>query len=76
MSCGVGCSRGLDSVLLWLWCPAPIVFLAWKPPYDTGLARKSKKKPKKQNNKKRSGKGAIAQSRLETAALTWRVLST
>ena len=35
MSCGVGCRRGLDPVLLWLWCRPPaaalIRLLAWEP---------------------------------------------
>ena len=40
MSCGVGCRRGSDSALLWLWCrqvaTAPIRPLAWEPPYAVG----------------------------------------
>ena len=36
--------RGLDLVLLWLWCrPAPIRPLTWEPPYAMGVALKSKK---------------------------------
>ena len=42
MSCGVGCLRGLDPVLLWLWrrwaATAPIRPLAWEPPYAVGEA--------------------------------------
>ena len=42
MSCGVGCRRGSDSMLLWLWCRltaiAPIRPLAWEPPYATSVA--------------------------------------
>ena len=52
MSCGVGCRRGLDLMLLWLWCRwaavAPIRLLAWEPPYAAGAAlEKTKKKKKK-----------------------------
>ena len=47
MSCGVGCSRGLDPTLLWLWCmPAATALirpLAWESPYGMGVALKSKK---------------------------------
>ena len=48
MSCGVGCGRGLDPVLLWLWrrlaTTAPIRPLAWELTYATGAALKEKKK--------------------------------
>ena len=51
MSCGVGHRCGSDPVLLQLWCRlaavAPMRPLAWKPPYATGVAVKSKKKKKK-----------------------------
>ena len=53
MSCGVGCRRGSDLVLLWLWhrlaAIAPIRPLAWEPPYASGAAlkRTTKKKKKK-----------------------------
>ena len=47
VSCGVGHRCGLDLVLLWPWyrpaAVAPIGPLAWKPPYATGAALKSKK---------------------------------
>ena len=47
VSSGVGCRRGLDLVLLWLWrrpaAVAPIGPLAWEPPYAAGVALKSKK---------------------------------
>ena len=43
MSCGVGCRRGLDPALLWLWrrpvATAPIGPLAWEPPYAAGAAQ-------------------------------------
>ena len=49
MSCAVGCRRGLDATLLWLWrrpvATAPIRSLAWEPPYAAGAAlAKGKKK--------------------------------
>ena len=61
MSCGVGCRRGSDPELLWLWrrpeSTAPIRPLAWEPPYAAGAAQeiattttKDKKRPKKKNN--------------------------
>ena len=53
MSCGVGCRRGSDLTLLWLWCrpaaTAPIGPLGWELSYATGAALKSKAK---QTNKK------------------------
>ena len=58
VSCGVGCRRGSDPALLWLWrrpvATAPIGPLAWEPPYATGAAQeiaKSQKKKKKIKNK-------------------------
>ena len=53
MSCGVGCRRGSDPVLLWPWnrpaATAPISPLAWEPPYATGAAleKANQKKEKK-----------------------------
>ena len=48
MTCGVGCKRGLDPALLWLWCrlaaAAPIRPLAWERPCATGVALKRLKK--------------------------------
>ena len=48
MSCGVGCTRGSDPTLLWLWRrPAAVALirpLAWEPPYAIGAALKKKKK--------------------------------
>ena len=47
-SCGVGCRRGSDLVLLWLWCrlgaTALIRPLAWEPPHAVGAALKKKNK--------------------------------
>ena len=51
MSCGVGCRRGSDPALLWLWCTpvaaAPIQPLAWEPPYAAGAALEKAKRQKK-----------------------------
>ena len=45
--CDVGCRRGSDPELLWLWGrPAAIALiqpLAWEPPYATGVALNKKK---------------------------------
>ena len=53
MSCGVGCRRGSDPALLWLWCrqvaTAPIGPLAWEPPYAAGWALEKAKKTKNKN---------------------------
>ena len=54
MSCGVGCKRGSDPVLLWLWqrlaATAPIGPLAWEPLYAAGAAVKRQNKTNKQKN--------------------------
>ena len=56
VSCGVGCRRGLDPVLLWLWrrpvAVAPIRPLAWEPPYAVGVALKIQKTNKQKTQKK------------------------
>ena len=48
MSCGVGCRRGSDPALLWLWCrPAAIALippLAWELPYAAPVALKQTNK--------------------------------
>ena len=65
MSCGVGCRRGSDPALLWLWCrpvaTAPIGPLAWEPPYAAGAAQEiatttttTKEKRQKKKKKKKS----------------------
>ena len=50
MTCGVGCRRSSDSVLLWLWhrpeATALIRPLAWEPPYAAGAALEKTKKKK------------------------------
>jgi len=55
VSCGVGCRRGSDPALLWLWCrlvaAAPIQPLAWEPPYAVGAAQEIAKKKKKKKKK-------------------------
>ena len=51
MSCGVGLRRGLDLVLLWLWCRLmatdPLRPLTWEPLCAVGKALKRQKKKKK-----------------------------
>ena len=51
MSCGIGCRRGADTSLLWLWwrlsATAPIGPLAWEPPYAAGVAQEMAKRQKK-----------------------------
>ena len=55
MSRGVGCRRGSDPALLWLWhrqaATAPIRPLAWEPPYAAGAAQRNSKKMKTKNKK-------------------------
>ena len=50
VSCSVGCRRGLDPKLLWLWpklaATAPIGPLAWDPPYAVGAAQEMAKRQK------------------------------
>ena len=56
VSCGVGCRRGSDLVLLWLWhrlvATAPIRPLAWEPPCAAGAAQQMAKDKKKKRGKK------------------------
>ena len=56
MTCGVGCRRGSDPVLLWLWCrpvtTAPIWLLAWVPPYAVGAALEMAKRQKQNKTNK------------------------
>ena len=51
MSYGVGCRRGLDPALLWLWrgpaATAMIGPLAWEPPYAAVVALEMQKDQKK-----------------------------
>ena len=66
MSCGVSCRYGLDPAWLWLWlwyrlaAVALIGSLAWELPYATDLALKSKKKTKKDRQRKHDAKGPIS----------------
>ena len=57
MSCGVGCRRGSDPELLWLWCrpvaTAPIQPLAWEPPYALGAAQEIATTTTRQKKKKK-----------------------
>ena len=56
MSCGVGCRRGSDPELLWLWrrptAAALIGPLAWEPPHAAGVAQEMAKKQKLKKKKK------------------------
>ena len=68
MSCGVSQRRGLDLVLLWLWhkpaAVAPIVPLAWEPPYATGtVLKKAKKKKQKKRKQKKKRKKKIPRNK-------------
>ena len=51
MSCGVGCRRGSDPTLLWLWrrlvATAPIRSLACETPYAAGTAQEMAERQKK-----------------------------
>ena len=61
MSCSVGCRRGSDPTLLWLWrrpvATAPIRPLAWEPPYAAGAAQEiaTTTTTKRQKTKKKKG---------------------
>ena len=57
MNCGVGCRRGPNPMLLWLWC-SPVATtlirpLAWEPPYAVGAALEKAKRQKKKKEKKK-----------------------
>jgi len=60
VDCGVGCRRGSDPALLWLWrrpaATALIRPLAWEPPYAVGAALE---KAKRQKDKKIKNKDKI-----------------
>ena len=53
-SSGVGCRRGLDPVLMWVWhkpaAVARIRPLAWELPYAAGIALKRKKKRRQESS--------------------------
>ena len=69
MSCGVGCRRGSDPALLWLWhrpaATAPIRSLAWEPPY---AARVALEKAKRQKTNKQTKKN---HNNLSVVKLLW-----
>ena len=55
MSYGVGCRRGSDPALLWLWCrltaTALITPLDWEPQYAAGAALEKTKRQKNISSK-------------------------
>ena len=57
MSCGVGCRRGSDPMLLWLWrrlvATTPIRPLAWEPPYAVGADLEKTKRKKSLGSSRR-----------------------
>ena len=63
MSCCVGCGRGSDPVLLWLWCRpaavAPILPLAWELPHASGVGLKRKKKNYEEYQDGHSHRGSV-----------------
>jgi len=74
VSCGVGCRRGSDPALLWLWrrpvATAPIQPLAWEPPYATGVAQEiATTKDKKTKDQKKSK----TSRRIWMPASTWKI---
>ena len=52
----MGCRRGSDTALLWLWCrlaaAALVGLLGWEPLYATGAAQEKAKRQKKKKRKK------------------------
>ena len=71
VSCGVGCSHGLDLALLWLWhrsvATVPVWPLAWEPSYAVSAALKRQKNKcinkvnsRKKKKKKDQGMGKLA----------------
>ena len=57
VSSGIGCRRGSDPALLWLWrrpvATAPIRPLAWEPPYVEGAAQEIATTTTKKTKKKK-----------------------
>ena len=57
MSCGAGCRRDSDPVVLWLWrgleATAPIRPLALEPPYAAGAAQEMAKREEKRKKKEK-----------------------
>jgi len=60
VSCGVGCRRGSDPTLRWLWlrlgATAPIRPLAREPPYAAGTALEMAKRQKTNKRKEWASK--------------------
>ena len=60
----MGCRRGSDPELLWLWyrlaATAPIRPLAWEPPYAAGVAHVKAKSQKKEKEKKKQDEPILA----------------
>ena len=50
-SCGVGCRRGLDPMLLWLWCRLTAATLIWS--LETSICHKCGPKMQKKKKKKK-----------------------
>ena len=67
VSCDVGCRRGSDPALLWLWCRpaavAPIRPLAWEPPYDAEAALEMAKRQKNQPTKQKTNSAGLVDSK-------------
>ena len=53
MSCGVGCRRGSDRTLLWLWCRLTATALIWPPSLGTSICRRCSPEKPKEKKKKR-----------------------
>ena len=77
MTCGVGCSHGLDPVLLWLWqrpaatAPVQLLTLVWETPYAKGAALKKRiKKKKKELSKDVNGPEKFMAQQVETFPVT------
>ena len=65
MSCGVGCRRGSDLMLLLLqlWCrPAAIALIGWTPSLETSICDGCGSKKAKQTNKKTPDKCHLLKS--------------
>ena len=64
MSCGVGCRRGWDPMLLWLWgrpaTMAPVRPLVWEPPYASGAAQEMAKKDTHTHTKFKANEGDMS----------------
>ena len=71
MSCSVGCRRGSDPKLLWLWhrlvATAPIGPLAWEPPYAAGTAQEMAKRPETKTKKNVGLRGEKQQKSTENS---------